>query len=327
MFDKLYKEAVDDIPVNTALKEKLIRQAEEKPPQILPRRTLYIRRIGFAASAAAVLALAFNVAPLIKDGFDGDSAYLITDIPAGTDTASDTRTEDALPDSASSADEASNPPAEEKLDKKSYPQNSTSSARRNIVNPTPTASAVADTEAKETYNSADANASANTSEEAPASSANVAEFAKAAEAVTAEEAEEASASEEHAPAAARMAGGAAVAVAESTVEEGSATEAEVNDADNASVYYGFDLSGLKLPTGVVKIGTAVQDGKTRTITYGGNGKSVTISFALSAADDIGTEESKSKEYVIRLAKGNSICIVKTKGLDKAAAETLAASIK
>lgn len=326
MFDKLYKEAVDDIPVNTALKEKLIRQAEEKPSQILPRRTLYIRRIGFAASAAAVLALAFNVAPLIKDGFDGDSAYLSTDIPAGTDTASDTRTEDALPDSASSADEASNPPAEEKLDKKSYSQNATSSARHNIDNPTPTASAVADTEAKETYNGADANAFANMSEEAPTSSATVADFAKAAEAVTAEEeaeeAEDASASEEHAPAVARMAGGAAVAVTESTAED-----AEVNEADNASVYYGFDLSGLKLPTGVVKIGAAVQDGKTCTITYGGNGKSVTISFALSAADDIGTEEGESGEYVIRLAKGNSLCIVKTKGLDKAAAETLAASIQ
>lgn len=321
MFDKLYKEAVDDIPVNTALKEKLIRQAEEKPSQILPRRTLYIRRIGFAASAAAVLALAFNVAPLIKDGFDGDSAYLSTDIPAGTDTASDTRTEDALPDSASSADEAYIPPSEEKLDKKSYPQNSTASARHNIGNPTPTASAADDAEAKETYSGADANTSANMSEEAPASSANVAEFAKAAETVTAEE-EAYSVSEEHTPVAARMAGGAAVATAESTAED-----AEVNEADNASVYYGFDLSGLKLPAGVVKIGVAVQDGNTCTITYGGNGKSVTISFALSAADDIGTEEGESGEYVIRLAKGNSICIVKTKGLDKAAAEALVSSIK
>ena len=51
MFDKLYKEANDEIPINAALKEELIRKASAEPVKKTDRHTVVVRRVGFAAIA------------------------------------------------------------------------------------------------------------------------------------------------------------------------------------------------------------------------------------------------------------------------------------
>ena len=78
MFDKLYKEANDEIPINAALKEELIRKASAEPVKKTDRHTVIVRRVGFAATAAAVIALSFTAMPYIKDNFSGDSSYIGT---------------------------------------------------------------------------------------------------------------------------------------------------------------------------------------------------------------------------------------------------------
>lgn len=72
MFDKLYKEANDEIPINTELMERLKNEAS-KGKRKNPYGFMY--RYGFAAAAVLIVAVSLNVLPEMKNNQKNEEKY------------------------------------------------------------------------------------------------------------------------------------------------------------------------------------------------------------------------------------------------------------
>lgn len=73
MFDKLYKEANDEIPVNTKLMEQLKSEAS-KERRKNPYSFMY--KYGFAAAAVLIITVSLNVLPQMNKNSEEDTQYL-----------------------------------------------------------------------------------------------------------------------------------------------------------------------------------------------------------------------------------------------------------
>lgn len=356
MFDKLYKEANDEIPINTALKEELIRKASAKSIKSVSKKTVMIRRCGFAATAAAVIALSFTAMPYIKDNFSADSSYISVG-PNQNDGAAEEPTENAAPHTEPPKTAAENSAAQPHPDGEKASGTSVAASKNS-------------TAAVQKSTSDNSAAVPNTPKTAAESETNQQEKQSAAKAenVPAPQAEEAHSTESYAeestestdqsevPSAEKRSGGGSSAYAAKSMA--SAENSADNSTDCGAVmamsadlqtsltlseycdYYGFDLSGIKLPRGMALTdGNTAELGTDHTVVYSGNGKSISVKLILdsasvsvkaksgSAENYNGTlmEETDNTHYTVYLTDKN--IVVKTNGLSKNEVHTLTDSLK
>ena len=298
MFDRLYKEANDDIPVNTELMEALMHKAAEKKKK---KPFAYIYRYGFVAAAAAVIAVSLHAMPYINRNLIEDSSY----IDAGNSTAeSAEESSETFDKSAANAFE-SNQTYEEEAPSWTHPENTAASNKKKITDQTSAgnnSNPKTDTEASaiiqktEPAQDAEEQESENASEETAA--AGRVSGAKKADIQRSLAAGIDSSSEEQA-----YSGGETkddkgnsvyAAIPDTTAETteevgtgGSASAAASSDAKAAGGvtlgyycdYYGFDINNFAIPSGMSLVqGTEAYLGKNHVVIYEGRGKSLTITL-------------------------------------------------
>lgn len=316
MFDKLYKEANDEIPINTALKEELIRKASAEPVKKTDRHTVIVRRVGFAATAAAVIALSFTAMPYIKDNFSGDSSYI------GTGTEQETKTSVQPAESAEPSNELPKATSESQA-AESHPDDTVTSGNGNTANKIdnnagtsqkPAASkknqaSVTENTAAPTRTAAPTGTTAPAAAAAPEVPAAEKQYSASAEQIT-EQTEPQMFSIESAEAEPEVSAGYADEASITAKAASGSTGSDMGAAANSSRkqsdmplseycdYYGFDLSGISLPEGMsLTGGKTAKAGRNHTVTYSGNGKNVSITLVLDFSEaEQQSENSSGKSY-------------------------------
>lgn len=316
MFDKLYKEANDEIQINAALKEELIRKASAEPVKKADRHTVIVRRVGFAATAAAVIALSFTAMPYIKDNFSGDSSYI------GTGTEQETKTSVQPAESAEPSNELPKTTAEGQA-AESHPDDTVTSGNGNTANKTdnntgtsqkPAASkkkqaAVTENTSAPTRTAAPTGTTAPAAAAAPEVPTAEKQYSASAEQIT-EQTEPQMFSIESAEAEPEVPAGyadeALITAKAASGSSGSDMGAAANSSRKQSdmtlseycVYYGFDLSGINLPQGMsLSDGKTAKPGRNHTVTYSGNGKNVSVTLVLDSSEaEQQSENSSGKSY-------------------------------
>ena len=309
MFDKLYKEANDEIPINAALKEELIRKASAEPVKKTDRHTVIVRRVGFAATAAAVIALSFTAMPYIKDNFSGDSSYI------GTGTEQETKTSVQPAESAEPSNELPKTTAEGQA-AESHPDDTVTgngNTANKIDNNTGTSQKPA--ASKKNQAAVTENTAAPTGTTAPAAAAAPEvptaekQYSASAEQIT-EQTESQMFSIESAEAETEVSVGYADEALITAKAASGSSGSDMGVAANSSrkqsnmtlseycVYYGFDLSGINLPQGMsLSDGKTAKPGRNHTVTYSGNGKNVSVTLVLDSTEaEQQSENSSGKSY-------------------------------
>lgn len=310
MFDKLYKEVNDEIQINAALKEELIRKASAEPVKKTDRHTVIVRRVGFAATAAAVIALSFTAMPYIKDNFSGDSSYI------GTGTEQETKTSVQPAESAEPSNELPKTTAEGQA-AESHPDDTVTSGNGNTANKIDNNTGTSQKPAASKKNQAAVteNTAAPTGTTAPAAAAAPEvptaekQYSASAEQIT-EQTESQMFSIESAEAEPEVPAGyadeALITAKAASGSSGSDMGAAANSSRKQSdmtlseycVYYGFDLSGINLPQGMsLSDGKTAKPGRNHTVTYSGNGKNVSVTLVLDSSEaEQQSENSSGKSY-------------------------------
>ena len=310
MFDKLYKEVNDEIQINAALKEELIRKASAEPVKKTDRHTVIVRRVGFAATAAAVIALSFTAMPYIKDNFSGDSSYI------GTGTEQETKTSVQPAESAEPSNELTKTTAEGQA-AESHPDDTVTSGNGNTANKIDNNTGTSQKPAASKKNQAAVteNTAAPTGTTAPAAAAAPEvptaekQYSASAEQIT-EQTESQMFSIESAEAEPEVSAGyadeALITAKAASGSSGSDMGAAANSSRKQSDmtlsdycdYYGFDLSGISLPEGMsLTGGKTAKAGRNHTVTYSGNGKNVSITLVLDFSEaEQQSENSSGKSY-------------------------------
>ena len=310
MFNKLYKEANDEIQINAALKEELIRKASAEPVKKADRHTVIVRRVGFAATAAAVIALSFTAMPYIKDNFSGDSSYI------GTGTEQETKTSVQPAESAEPSNELPKTTAEGQA-AESHPDDTVTSGNGNTANKIDNNTGTSQKPAASKKNQAAVteNTAAPTGTTAPAAAAAPEvptaekQYSASAEQIT-EQTEPQMFSIESAEAEPEVPAGYADEALITAKAASGSSGSDMGVAANSSrkqsdmtlseycVYYGFDLSGINLPQGMsLSDGKTAKPGRNHTVTYSGNGKNVSVTLVLDSSEaEQQSENSSGKSY-------------------------------
>lgn len=350
MFDKLYKEANDEIPVNTALKESLLCKASDKSYKKTIKFKSVIHKAGFAAAAAAVIALSFNVMPYIQNGLDDKSSYIDTgNNPKPADgnenytVETPKSSEKPIASNEPKVSESSQHPADTPKPEKSKNQKNADKSQSAVAPKSDNISDKSDARKEDVP--------AKTSVNIEGSADSNAKTAMPKSDVPSDAAKESNSPESHSGGSSAS-GGAAIpenstdsavpyskdgimAVKALPNESGSETNVTL---DEYCDYHGFNLNGIVLPSEMTRTGNyEMQTDQIQTITYSGGGKSAAITLVpdpldiptpngirhgnaiISGNDDDG--------YTIYIKNTNNGLIISTNGLSEKEAYTLADSVK